>query len=238
MHFKWRETLPFLKIGVYQVGGQVANYFNRDLDILLIGKFFSTEILGGYSLAKQLVFRPAQIINPILVKVAAPALAKFQHSIDELKEKYLQLISAVSTINFAVYAGIIILTPYLVQILYGPDYESINILVRILSVYMIFRAIGNPIGSLVIATGRTDLEFYWNVMNLFIMPVFIYIGASFGIKEVAISLTLAMVILFIPSWKILVNKMTGASLREYIRAIFFMDFLGMVKNLKRNKPSE
>ena len=114
-HFKMSETLPFLKIGIYQVGGQIANYFNRDFDILIIGKFFSTEILGGYSLAKQLVFRPAQIINPILVKVASPTLAKFQDDIVALKQNYLKLINIVSSINIPVYIGIIIFAPLVVQ---------------------------------------------------------------------------------------------------------------------------
>lgn len=99
-HFNFKETKPFLKIGVYQIGGQVINYFNRDLDILIIGKFFSQDILGGYSLAKQLVFRPAQIINPILVKVASPGLAKIQDNLIELKTNYLKLISIVSKVNF------------------------------------------------------------------------------------------------------------------------------------------
>ena len=78
--FKFIETKPFLKIGIYQVGGQVVNYFNRDLDILIIGKFFSPEILGGYSLAKQLVFRPAQILNPIITKIASPGLSLLQNN--------------------------------------------------------------------------------------------------------------------------------------------------------------
>ena len=29
-HYRFAETKPFLKIGIYQVGGQVINYFNRD----------------------------------------------------------------------------------------------------------------------------------------------------------------------------------------------------------------
>lgn len=223
-HFRLSETLPFLKIGIYQVGGQIANYFNRDLDILLIGKFFSTEILGGYSLAKQLVFRPAQIINPILVKVASPTLAKFQNNVDTLKTNYLKLINIVSSINIPVYLGIVVFAPFIVNVLYGSGFDNIVILVRILSFYMIFRAIGNPIGSLVVATGMTHLEFIWNILNLMIMPVFIYIGARLGIVEVAISLTAAMVILFIPSWRLLVYKMTKATLKEYIWAIIKIDF--------------
>ncbi len=219
-YFNFSKTIPFLKIGSYQVGGQVANYFNRDLDILLIGKFFSTEILGGYSLAKQLVFRPSQVINPILVKVASPALAKFQKNIIELKNNYLRLIRIVSMINIPVYLCIILFAPLVVQIFYGPGFDNIVSIVRILSIYMIFRALGNPIGSLVIATGRTDLEFKWNIMNLLTIPLFIYVGSFFGINGVAWSLTIIMIILFVPSWKFLVYKMTNSSLKEYIKAIF------------------
>lgn len=231
VHFKISEVIPFLKIGIYQVGGQIINYFNRDLDIILIGKLFSVDVLGGYSLAKQLVSRPAQVVNPILVKVASPTLAKFQFNIELLKTNYLKLINIVSLINIPVYLGVIIFAPIIVELMYGNGFENIVILVRILSVYMIFRAIGNPIGSLVIATGKTELEFFWNLINLMVMPIFIYIGASYGIVEVTISLTLAMLLLFVPSWKLLVNKMTGATLMEYLKAIF--SFSGIRKIMSK-----
>lgn len=220
LHFKIHEVLPFLKIGIFQVAGQSVNYFNRDLDILLVGKFFSTEVLGGYSLAKQLVFRPLQLINPILVKVATPVLVRFQNDRNALKKNYLKLVSIVSSINIPVYICLILFTPLIVNVLYGSGFESIILIVRILSIYMIFRAIGNPIGSLVIATGRTDLEFYWNMLNLLLMPVFIYIGSAYGIEYVAFSLVLAAFILFVPSWRVLTYKMTGAAFKEYLAAIF------------------
>ncbi|WP_349352311.1 MULTISPECIES: MOP flippase family protein [unclassified Flagellimonas] len=219
LHFNFGETTPFLKIGMYQVGGQIINYFNRDMDILLIGKFFNSDVLGGYSLAKQLVSRPAQILNPILLKVASPALAKFQENMLQLKTNYLKLVGWVGKLNFAVYGAVALFAPIIVQLLYGTGFEEINPLVRILSVYMIFRAIGNPVGSLVIATGKTHLEFLWNMITLLVLPIFIYSGSIMGIEEVAWALTLAMAILFIPSWRLLVYKMTGATFREYLWAI-------------------
>ena len=231
-HLSFDEAKPFLKIGGFQVGGQVVNYFNRDLDILLIGKFFSPDILGGYSLAKQLVFRPAQLINPILVKVASPALALFQHDKAALKKNYLRLVNIVTTINLPTYLGIILFAPWVVTILYGEGFDDIVLLVRILSVYMIFRAIGNPVGSLVIATGRTDLEFIWNIVTLLILPLFIYVGSQYGIVEVTIAITSAMAILYIPSWKLLINRMIGASLKEYLIASFTFNF----DFLKRKMP--
>lgn len=215
-HFHYSETKPFLRIGIYQVGGQIINYFNRDLDILIIGKFFGSEILGGYSLAKQLVFRPAQVLNPIFTRVASPILAKMQFDKKTLKTNYLKLLNVVSSVNLPIYLGLIIFAPLVVNILYGEGYDSIVILVRILSVYMIFRVIGNPIGSLLIATGRTDLDFYWNMFTLIVLPIAILIGAQFSIESVALAITIAMFILLVPSWYFMIFKLTGASLKEYL----------------------
>ena len=217
-HFNLQEALPFLKIGVFEVGSQFVNFFNRDLDIIIIGKLFSTELLGGYSLAKQLVYKPAQVINPIATKIANPLLAKFQKDITVLKDSYLKLITIVSSLNFFIYLAVIIFAPFIVSILYGDDYESIVILVRILSVYMYIRSIGNPIGSLVIATGRTDRSFYWNIFSVAIMPCFIFLGSQYSIETVAWSMLTGFLVLFIPNWWYLVRYMTGASLREFLEA--------------------
>ncbi|MEQ8219571.1 MAG: MOP flippase family protein [Arenibacter sp.] len=218
-HFNYKETEPFLKIGVYQVGGQVVNYFNRDLDVLIIGKFFGSELLGGYSLAKQLVYRPAQVLNPIFTRVASPILAKFQTNILVLKKNYFKLLNLIISVNIPIYLSVIAFAPWIVSILYGPNFGGIVTLVRILSLYMLFRAIGNPIGSLVIATGRTDLEFYWNLLTLIAMPISVIIGAQFSLEGVAISLTIAMSIMFFPSWFFLVKRLLGASFKEYLIAL-------------------
>jgi len=215
-HFNFAETKPFLKIGIYQVGGQIINYFNRDLDILIIGKFFGAEILGGYSLAKQLVQRPTQIINPILTKVGTPVLAKFQNNIEQLKANYLKLLNIISTVNLIIYLGVIVFAKYIVLILYGQGFEDIVIFVQILSVYMYFRSLGNPIGSLVIATGRTDLEFYWNLFTLSFMPIIIYTASQFSIVIVTISISVAMVLLTIPAWYFMIRKIIRVGLKEYL----------------------
>ncbi|SMG27334.1 MOP flippase family protein [Arenibacter troitsensis] len=223
-HFKLSDTRNFLKIGVYQVGGQTINYFNTNLDVLIIGKFFSADILGGYSLAKQLVLRPVQLINPIIVKVATPTLALFQNDRNQLKRNYLNLINVIGSINIPVYIGICIFAPWIVQILYGSEFDDIFILVRILSVYMIFRAINNPIGSLVVATGRTDLEFVWYIFVLLLNPLFIYFGTKFGIVGVTIGITLSSLCMYYPAWKFLIYKLTKASLSEYFKACFIVNW--------------
>lgn len=219
MYYKFTDTKPFLKIGIYQVGGQIVNYFNRDFDILIIGKIFGPDILGGYSLAKQLVFRPVQLTNPVLTRVASPVLAKFQSNIKLLRESYLKLVNIVSSINTPIYIGCIIFAPIIVRIFYGEGYENIVTIVRILSVRMIFRSIANPMGSLIIATGRTDLGMAWNLMILPTVPIAVLIGAQFSIEWVAGSITISTILLFIPSWWFMIRKMSGAKFKDYVLSI-------------------
>ena len=219
-HFKLKETYPFLKIGIYQVGSQVINYFNKDIDVLIIGKVFGAELLGGYNLAKQLVYRPIQVINPVITRVASPVLAKYQYNTTLLKKHYLTLVSMISTVNIPIYIGIVIFSPWIVEIMYGSDFLHIVYLTRLLSLYMLIRAISNPIGSLIIATGKTGLEFKWNLITLIITPLFVLTGTMHSLMLTTLMLTLSMLVLFVPSWWILVRKLIGASFKEYVTAIF------------------
>lgn len=229
LRFRYTETKPFLKIGIYQVGGQVINYFNRDLDILLIGKFFGSEILGGYSLAKQLVQRPMQIINPIISNVSSPVLAILQKDKQQLKEKFLSFLNIIATTNFVAYGILAILANPVVVVLYGKEFLDIVLLVQILSVYMFLRSVGSPVGSLLTATGRTDMDFYWNLFVLLVTPIAIYIGVQYSIELVALSLLIASLVLLYPYWRFLIFKLCGASAREFF--LSFVPRFGRVYNL-------
>ncbi len=218
-HFNYKETKPFLRIGIYQVGGQAVNYFNRDLDILLIGKFFGSEVLGGYSLAKQLVQKPMMILNPIITTVASPVLSLFQNDKSELKKKYLSFLNIISTANFTAYALLALLAYPVVLIVYGPDFIHIVTVVQILSGYMYLRSLGNPVGTLLIATGKTNYGFYWNLFLLAIMPGAIFIGSQYSIEAVALSLVIVMILLFFLAWKLLIYRLIKASFNEYLYAV-------------------
>jgi O-antigen/teichoic acid export membrane protein len=233
LHFNYYETKPFLKIGIYQVGGQVLNYFSRDLDILLVGKFFGSETLGGYSLAKQLVVRPMHVFNPIVSKVASPFLAVVQHEKMELKINFLLLLNAVSTINFLAYGMLAVLAYPVVILVYGKGFSDIYVLVQILSAYMYIRSVTNPVGSLVTATGRTELEFIWNLFVLFVAPILIFICSQYSIEFVALSLLFSSLVLLYPFWRFLIFKLCGVSFREFLIS-FIPNFYRLYTLIKNN----
>ncbi|MBT7817581.1 MAG: MOP flippase family protein [Polaribacter sp.] len=235
LHFSFFDVRSFFKIGMFNTGGQVINYFNKEIDILIVGKVFGIETLGIYSLAKQLVFRPTGVINPIITTVAIPIFSKIQNDVSLLKESYLKLLNIISSINIPVYLLVIIFANPLIEILYGSDYLVMEQLVRILCFYMIFIMLRNPMGTLTIATGRTDLEFYWTSFTFLLMPIAMLFGSFYSIEMIAIFMTITMMLLFVPLWFFVIRKMIPVDLKSYLKA--YIPNYNWVKEfiLNRNK---
>lgn len=211
----WCEVREFFSFGVFQMGERTVNYFNSQIDVILIGRLLGTETLGVYNIAKQLVMRPAQIFNPIITKVTFPAMAKVQNDTATLRRVCLQTISHLSSVNFPIYAMMIVLAPEIVLFLFGAKWMAAVPIVQILSIYGAVRSTGNPIGSLLLAKGRANLAFYWNLGLLFYVPVGIAIASQWGMVAVSWILVALQVSLIIPGWYILVSPLCGAKLGEY-----------------------
>jgi len=215
-HFNYTETKPFLKIGLYQVGGQTVNYFNRDLDVLLIGKFFGTDVLGGYSLAKELVRRPMQVINPIITKVAMSIFPKFQNDHSSLRRYFINLFTGMGALNAFIYGSIAIFAPNLVLLFFGSDFLSIAIYVQLFSIVIYLRSMGSNVGILVITTGRTDYDFYWNIFVTIVMPFAIIVGAQHSVEMIIIMLGLVQICLLVPGWYMFYHKLINLKFAPYI----------------------
>lgn len=221
LHFNYKETKPFLGLGIYQVGGQIVNFFSRDFDVLIIGKFFGTEILGGYSLAKELVRRPMSIVDPIINKVGASILPRYQNDHVALRDYFTKIISSKGIINAAVYGGIAILASYLVNIFYGNNYASIVQYVQLFTALVYLRSMGSLVGTLVISTGRTDYEFFWNILIALITPVAILIGRLYSVSVIIILMVAVQIILIVPGWYFFYKRLIDLDFFSFIRPTLY-----------------
>ena len=197
------------------MGERTINYFNSQFDTILIGKLLGVESLGVYTIAKELIMRPAMIINPILTRVAFPTMSKIQDDIPRLKNIYIRMINFVASINFPIYVAIITLAPELVRLLFGHKWDEAIPIIQILSIFGAIRSTGNPIGSLILARGRANLGFWWNFGLFFYVPLSIFIYSQWGLMGIAWGLVANMIILQLPGYYVLVKPLSGAGLKEY-----------------------
>lgn len=217
--FRLSDVREFLSFGLYQMAEKTLNYFNSQIDTLLIGKFLGVETLGVYNIAKQIIMKPIQIINPIVSKVTFPVMAKIQNDTERLKEIYLKTINLLSSINFPIYLFMLITAPQLVPLMFGEQWMDAVIIVQILSLYGALRSIGNPVGALLLAKGRADWGFYWNLGLFFYVPIVIYLFSQWGIEVLSWSLVGIMASLITPMWFFLTKPLIKANFLEFHKQI-------------------
>lgn len=228
LRFKISEIHSFMSFGMYQMGEKTVNYFNLQIDTLLIGKLLGMEVLGIYNIAKQIVMRPAQVFNPIVTRVTFPAMSKIQNNIPKLKEVYLKTINYLSSINFPVYAFVFVFAQEIVLLMFGPKWHDAVLIIQILSIWAAWRSTGNPMGSLLLARGRADLGFWWNFGLFFYVPVGVWMASHWGLVGVAVGLNIIMATLIYPGWKILVYPLCGAGFWEYHKEILKPAFVVII----------
>jgi len=214
----WSEIKGYLSFGFYQTGDSIVNFFNSQIDLILIGRLLGTEVLGGYSLVRQLCFRPAMVINPVLTRVAFPVMARLQFSLG-LPKVYCKLIGVLGLLNFPLYVAMFVLATPIVAILFGEQWLHIVPVLQLMSLWCLVRSVMNPVGSLLMAVGKVKLALKWNASLLIIMPVAIYFSTNYGVLGVAIVLAVLQIMLIPGHWYFLLHQSVGIKYRDVLNAL-------------------
>ena len=77
----------------------------------------------------------------------------------------------------------------------------------------------NPVGSLLMACGRADVNFRWNAAMLLIYPPVVWGGSQFGTIGLAFALTGLVLCALGPAWYFLVRPLCAAGFGEYFREL-------------------
>ena len=82
----------------------------------------------------------------------------------------------------------------------------------------VFKSLGNPISSVLLAKGRADIGFYLNVFAVIMVSVAVIVGVNWGILGVAV----AILILQVPFFFIIqpiANRLIYLKFSQYFKAI-------------------
>ncbi len=217
--FKLSDTRGYLSFGLYQMGERSVNYLSANMDYLMIGRFLGPQVLGFYRLAYELVVVPLTRINPILTRVAFPILAKKQDDDRALREGYLQMIKLLSTVAFPLLIGLAATAPLVIPVLFGKGWTSSILLVQVLVPLGMVKVLGNPSGSVLLAKGRADIGFKWNLFIAGVNTLVFWFAVRLGVYAVAWSHVILTSIYSIFIWLIL-YRIIKISWQEYVGALF------------------
>ena len=236
LYLNLTEIKDYLSFGAFQLGERISNYLNANIDYIIIGRFLGVEALGYYTLAYNLMMVPLNRINPIIMRVAVPIFSIIQDDAAKLRRGYIKAVRYITTLTFPMLAGMLVVAPEFVRVVYGNRWEPSIMLLQAFCLAGAIKSTTNPAGSVLIAKGRADIGFYWNVFVLIVISAAVLAGVHWGILGVAISIVIVMVPLFFIIHQIIcrivglkISSLLNSMKTPFYGSLFMMLIIMMVK---------
>ena len=139
----------------YQFLFNVINYFSRNLDKLLIGKYMSMSDLGYYEKSYRLMMLPLQNITQVITPVMHPIFSDFQNDKEKLATSYERIVRFLSFIGLPLSVLLFFTAEEVTLIIFGDQWLPSVPVFRILSLSVGIQIILSSSGSIFQAAGDT-----------------------------------------------------------------------------------
>ncbi|HHF7900549.1 TPA: oligosaccharide flippase family protein, partial [Escherichia coli] len=185
------------------------NYFSRNSDQIIIGRFFSSATLGQYSLAYRLMLFPIQNITFVLTRSLYPILSRSQSDDKGSFNIYIQTLRVISIIIPPLMLGLAIVSHEFVLVFLGEKWFLVSTLLMWLAPVAIMQSMVSTTGSVFMARAKTNILLYISIYNAFLQIGAFIIGGFYDINTLVILYLIANVLMFFPNMYLAIRVLKG-----------------------------
>jgi PST family polysaccharide transporter len=190
---RWRPGLPnragsirsMLHFGMNLLGTQLLSYAGRNVDNILLGRFWGPGPLGFYSKAFTLYSMPQQQALAPFTDLALNTLSRSSHDLPTYRRRVQKMQMVANYGALTMFGLLIALAVPAVSILLGPRWGETAVLLQILSIGGVFQLLGNVYYWIFLTEGLTRMHFRISLLTQPIAIVCIVAGLPFGAEGVA-----------------------------------------------------
>lgn len=176
----------------YQFAFNLLNYFSRNLDNLLTGKFIGSTQLGYYDKSYNLMQYPVGNLTGIITPVLHPILSDYQKLKEVMYQKYMKVVKLLAAVGIYAETVCIFAAPEIIGILYGPKWNNSVVCFQLLSISVATQIINSGNGSIFQALGNTRMLFITGCINTTVTVISILIGIFVGKSIYSVALWVSM----------------------------------------------
>ncbi len=216
--FSWEDFRDLWSFGGRILGSKLLSYGMRSVDNLLVGRYLGALALGFYALAYSVLLLPLTEINVVVNRVAFAAVSRLDDDRDRLRRGFLMATRYVGLISVPIMAGMSVIAPTFVDVLFGPKWHPAAPVIRILMVGGIAKVLSSFWSGVLQASGRPEVYLRWSAVALLVSVPAYAVGLRWGIIGVAWGYVIATYLL-IPLLYRAVARVVGVTVKEYLGAI-------------------
>lgn len=222
-----------IRFSSFQFMFNFINYFSRNADSILIGKFLGSAPLGYYDKSYRLMMMPVQNLTHVITPVLMPVLSKYQDDKNFIFNSYQKIVELLAIIGFPLSVFLYFSAGDIIHILYGPQWTQSIPVFKLLALTIGIQIVLSSTGSIFQTINRTDLLFISGLLSAITMVGGICYGIFIGktLEAVGYGLIIAFTINFFQGFFFLVHKALNKSLIIFLKVFGFPLFIAIVMSV-------
>lgn len=168
-------------------GSTLCWQWYSNADYLIIGRVLGSRVLGIYTIAYRLAGFVNERIGPVLGRVSFPTFSALKQERQAAVAHWLVLVESTALLTVPLIALLAVNAEDLILILLTRKWLSAAHLLQILAVVAVLKTAAPLTLNLLAASGRTDIQFQYSLLNAIVMPLAFYLGCRWG-RETGVAL--------------------------------------------------
>ncbi|RAU18251.1 hypothetical protein DN062_08430 [Nitrincola tibetensis] len=173
---KFSAIKPLLRFTGYQFGFNFINYFSRNLDNILVGKYMGAIALGSYDKAYQLMRYPMLLLTFAMTPAIQPVIRKHAGNPREVEAVHRDFTFKLSLVGAAAGLAMFVFADSIVLLMLGSQWLNVIPIISILSIAIPVQVILSTSGGFFQAMNRADLLFLSGLLSAIVVVGAILIG--------------------------------------------------------------
>jgi len=219
------KTLAEFGSGV--LGFNLVNYLARNLDSVLVGRYFSSTVLGNYSLAYRLMLFPLQSITLVVSRSLLPVLSRLQDDANGRVEAYRIAVGGVSVVVAPMMIGLFVLREPFVRLTFGDGWELAQQLIAWFAPTALLQSVMSTTGVVLMAARRTRTLLYLGVAGAVLQITAFLLGIVHGVVVMAALYLLANILNFMLVTSVC-SRVLGAAPADVLRPAIIPVIAGLL----------
>jgi O-antigen/teichoic acid export membrane protein len=242
----WMELRSIASFSLNLSGFNLVNYFSRNADNAIVGRYLGAYQLGFYQVAYNLMLYAVQNISQVMGRVLFPVFAKVQDDNVRLRQAYTKAVSTIAVVTFPMMAGVMAVAEPFVRAVLGEKWHPVASLLIILAPVGLMQSVVTTVGNIYYAKGRADWLFRWGLIATTVSVGSFLVGLPWGIRGVAVAYLIVNLLLVYPAFA-LPFRLIDLKMNDFLRPLwpilgFSMTMLAAVRILgfllRFEKPGE
>lgn len=203
----WRPGWPRQRSGVRSmltfgrniISFRMVNYFARNSDKILLGRFHGSGVLGLYSKAYGLLMLPISQITGPLTSVAMPVLSRIQDDPKRYTSYYTKLILLLSFISMPMTVFLAVCSKSIIHLLLGEQWLGASRIFQILAITAFIQPVWSTVGVVLLSLGQSGRFLTFGIFNSSLVVLSFAVGVRWGAIGVASAYAVASYLVLFPS---------------------------------------